>query len=113
MSIQLGFNEPEQQGYWRPVPVFPPPPGMEGPPPSPDYSPGPTDDEAEASGTADFDNEFNLDSAKAFNISWTRKMPAPPTNSIEIEKTLTTFRRGVRRFFHPKTGSAPRYTKST
>ncbi|KAK3252899.1 hypothetical protein CYMTET_33916 [Cymbomonas tetramitiformis] len=40
-------------------------------------------------------------------------MPAPPTNSIEIEKTLTTFRRGVRRFFHPKTGSAPRYTKST
>ncbi|KAK3270606.1 hypothetical protein CYMTET_21004, partial [Cymbomonas tetramitiformis] len=45
------------------------------------------------------DNYKTEVTTKAFNISWTRKMPAPPTNSIEIEKTLTTFRRGVRRFF--------------
>ncbi|KAK3237718.1 hypothetical protein CYMTET_52225 [Cymbomonas tetramitiformis] len=61
MSVSVGFRD-DTEGYCQPVPVFPPLPGLDSPPPSPDYSPGPTDDEAEASGTADSDNTFNLDS---------------------------------------------------
>ncbi|KAK3260494.1 hypothetical protein CYMTET_30548 [Cymbomonas tetramitiformis] len=34
-----------------------------------------------------FSNKYRTEvTAKAFNPSWTRKMPAPPTNSLQIEK---------------------------
>ncbi|KAK3284418.1 hypothetical protein CYMTET_7919 [Cymbomonas tetramitiformis] len=52
-----------RQGFWRRIPVWPLPPDHPGGvPPSPDYTPPPTDDEAEASGTASNANSFNLDS---------------------------------------------------
>ncbi|KAK3269486.1 hypothetical protein CYMTET_22077 [Cymbomonas tetramitiformis] len=38
-----------RQGFFWPVPLFPPPPGLDHAPPSPDYSPGSSGDEAEAS----------------------------------------------------------------
>ncbi|KAK3261051.1 hypothetical protein CYMTET_30026 [Cymbomonas tetramitiformis] len=52
-----------RQGFWRRIPVWPPPPDHPGGvPPSPDYTPPTTDDEAEASGTAGNANSFILDS---------------------------------------------------
>ncbi|KAK3239490.1 hypothetical protein CYMTET_50582 [Cymbomonas tetramitiformis] len=45
-------------GVFWPVPVSPPVPGLDHAPPSPDYSPGTSEDEAEASSSIETDN-FN------------------------------------------------------
>ncbi|KAK3259268.1 hypothetical protein CYMTET_31727 [Cymbomonas tetramitiformis] len=73
------------EGYWHPVPVFPPSPGLDSPPPSPDYSPGPTDDKAEAS----------IDDRGGVSSSFCSTNESTPTTTLLFGGTLTMLQAGT------------------
>ncbi|KAK3253649.1 hypothetical protein CYMTET_37109 [Cymbomonas tetramitiformis] len=74
-----------RQGRWHPVPVFPPPPRLDNSPPLPDYSPGPTDDKAEAS----------IDDRGGVSSSFCSTNDYTPTTPLQFGSTLTVLGAGT------------------
>ncbi|KAK3261988.1 hypothetical protein CYMTET_29133 [Cymbomonas tetramitiformis] len=88
---EMASPEMPSRGYIYPVPVFPPRPGLDSPPPSPDYSPGPTDDEAEAS----------IDDRGGVSSYICSTNDSTPTTTFQFGGPLTVLRAGTA--VHPPT----------